>query len=211
MGSSRAGSVLWERAPPAKGWRQPPGRIPETFLFRCPVLRIRDAVQWWCLPGPLKPSLAAVSLALPGQTAPSRHHHCPAHWAAEPPRVRTPPGPFYEVGLVAANLPRSAGIGWARPGPCLARDGQSGPPPGRAYRDVLAACPGRAHPIPVRAFWREKPLEYCGATFAGWLKATLSRARPAPTNTTFIERFGVSDNPGPGKPPRSVSGETNAR
>ena len=93
MGSSRAGSVLWERAPPAKGWRQPPGRIPETFLFRCPVLRIRDAVQWWCLPGPLKPSLAAVSLALPGQTAPSRHHHCTAHFAAAPPRVITPPDP----------------------------------------------------------------------------------------------------------------------
>ena len=57
-------------------------------MSRCSELRIRDAVQWWCLPGPLKPSLAAVSLALPGQTAPSRHHHCPAHLAAEPPRVR---------------------------------------------------------------------------------------------------------------------------
>ncbi len=52
------------------------------------VLSIRDAVQWWCLPGPLKPSLDAVSLALPGQTAPSRHHHCPAHFVAAPPRVR---------------------------------------------------------------------------------------------------------------------------
>ena len=79
------------------------------------MLRIRDAVQWWCLPGPLKPRkrarppitdgrrsaareavlrntlaspLAAVSLALPGQTAPSRHHHCPAHLETEPPRVR---------------------------------------------------------------------------------------------------------------------------
>ena len=62
---------------------------------------------------------------------------------------------------VAVNFPRSAGIGWARPGPCLARDGQSGPPPGRAYRDVLVACPGRAYPIPVRALWREKSLESC--------------------------------------------------
>ena len=35
----------------------------------------------------------------------------------------TPPGPFYKT--LAANLPRSAGIGWARPGPCLARDGQT--------------------------------------------------------------------------------------
>ena len=63
------------------------GRIPETWFFRCPALRIGDAVQWWCLPGPLKPSLGAVSLAVPGQTAPSRHHHCPAHFAAAPPRV----------------------------------------------------------------------------------------------------------------------------
>ena len=27
-------------------------------------------------------------LAIPGQIGPSRHHHCPAHFAAEPPRVR---------------------------------------------------------------------------------------------------------------------------
>jgi len=64
-------------------------------------------------------------LAIPGQIGPSRHHHCPAHFAAEPPRDITPPRPFYAVGFVAANLPRSAGIGWARPGPCLARDGQT--------------------------------------------------------------------------------------
>ena len=65
-----------------------PAGFQRAWLVRCLVLRIGDAVQWWCLPGPLKPSLAAVSLALPGQTAPSRHHHCPAHWAAESPRVR---------------------------------------------------------------------------------------------------------------------------
>ena len=64
-------------------------------------------------------------LAIPGQIGPSRHHHCPAHFATELSRVRTPPGPFYEVGFVALSLPRSAGIGWARPGPCLARDGQT--------------------------------------------------------------------------------------
>ncbi len=78
-------------------------------FFLCPALRIGDAVQWWCLPGPLKPSLAAVSLALPGQTAPSRHHHCPAHLAAEPPRVSSTlseraPGPFYEARIVGACL-----------------------------------------------------------------------------------------------------------
>ena len=77
---------MWERAPPRKGAKLPAG-FQRLILFRRSELRIRDAVQWWCLPGPLKPSLAAVSLALPGQTAPSRHHHCPAHFTAEPPRV----------------------------------------------------------------------------------------------------------------------------
>ena len=79
---------MWERAPPAKGKRSLPAGPQRPLLFLRSVLRIRDAVQWWCLPGPLKPSMAAVSLAIPGQTAPSRHQHCPAHLAAEPPRVR---------------------------------------------------------------------------------------------------------------------------
>ena len=162
---------MCERALPAKGSAAPgkgcPAVSQRRWFFRCSVLRIRDAVQWWCLPGPLKPSMAAVSLAIPGQTAPSRHHHCPAHFAAAPPRVRTPPGPFYEVWFVAANLPRSAGIGWARPGPCLARDGQTpslqgctrgvswtGPPdPGAGFleRKVLGACRvAESHPFTAR-------------------------------------------------------------
>jgi len=89
-GTTTCGSGLWERAWPAKGRRRRPAGYQRLLSFRCPELRIGDAVQWWCLPGPLKPSMAAVSLALPGQTAPSRHHHCPAHWAAEPPRVSSP-------------------------------------------------------------------------------------------------------------------------
>ena len=119
------GAGLARERPATPAGKGCPAVSQRLLSFPCSVLRIRDAVQWWCLPGPLKPSMAAVSLALPGQTAPSRHHHCPAHFAAAPPRVRTPPGPFYEVGFVAANLPRSAGIGCARPGPCLARDGQT--------------------------------------------------------------------------------------
>ena len=118
----------------------------------------RSAAREAVLRNTLASPLAAVSLALPGQTAPSRHHHCPAHLAAAPPRVRTPPGPFYEVGFVALSLPRSAGIGWARPGPCLARDGQTpslqgctrgvswtGPPdPGAGFleRKVFGILPG---------------------------------------------------------------------
>ena len=87
-GSGPCGSLLASERP-----AKPAGRIPETWVLRCPVLRIGDAVQWWCLPGPLKPSMAAVSLAIPGQTAPSRPHHCPAHLAAAPPRVITPLDP----------------------------------------------------------------------------------------------------------------------
>jgi hypothetical protein len=105
---------------PRKVGASHPAGSQRPLLFLRSVLRIRDAVQWWCLPGPLKPRkrarppikdgrrsaareavlrntlaspLAAVSLAIPGQTAPSRHHHCPAHFAAEPLRVRTPPDP----------------------------------------------------------------------------------------------------------------------
>ena len=103
------------------------GRIPETWFFRCPALRIGDAVQWWCLPGPLKPSMAAVSLALPGQTAPSRHHHCPAHWAAEPPRVITPSDPQGRRSLESPKERRDRvgpsrtvfGQGWPNAEPCM--------------------------------------------------------------------------------------------
>ena len=83
--------ALWERAVgagPARERERSSRQDSRDLGFQVLLLRIRDAVQWWCLPGPLKPSMAAVSLALPGQTAPSRHHHCPAHWAAESPRVR---------------------------------------------------------------------------------------------------------------------------
>ena len=78
-------------------------------LFGCSVLRIRDAVQWWCLPGPLKPSMAAVSLALPGQTAPSRHHHCPAHFAAAPPRVSSTLSERRQDLSISKGVPGSGG------------------------------------------------------------------------------------------------------
>jgi len=60
----------------------------------------------------------------------------------------------------------------------------------RAYRDVLAACPGRAHPIPVRAFWREKPLGSCGATFAGWLTPPFRLQGKLPQNSGFVATVG---------------------
>jgi predicted RND superfamily exporter protein len=37
-----------------------PAGCQRLLLFRCSVLRIGDAVQWWCLPGSLKPSLGAL-------------------------------------------------------------------------------------------------------------------------------------------------------
>ena len=101
------------------------GRIPETFIVPvsgAPYPR-RGAMV---VPSGIAQAFPGRShLAIHGQIGPSRHHHCPAHFATELSRVRTPPGPFYEVGFVALSLPRSAGIGWARPGPCLARDGQT--------------------------------------------------------------------------------------
>ena len=145
-----------------------PAGCQRLLLFRCSVLRIRDAVQWWCLPGPLKPSLAAVSLALPGQTAPSRHHHCPAHFAAAPPRVSSTLSERRQDLSISKGAPGSGVPVQDRVWPGMAKR--------RAYRDVLVACPGRAHPIPVRAFWREKSLGSCRVA-----KATLSRAGPAPT------------------------------
>ena len=102
-----------------------PRRIPETLIlpvFGAPYRR-RGAMV---VPSGIAQAFPGRShLAIHGQIGPSRHHHCPAHFATELSRVRTPPGPFYEVGFVALSLPRSAGIGWARPGPCLARDGQT--------------------------------------------------------------------------------------
>ena len=59
----------------------------------------------------------------------------------------------------------------------------------RAYRDVLVACPGRAHPIPVRPLWREKFLESCRVAdshpFAGGARSH----RPAPTSVIPVRAF----------------------
>ena len=79
-------------------------------------------------------------LAIPGQIGPSRHHHCPAHLAAEPPRDITPPGPSHN-GSVSA-MTRSGGISprkrvcvlpFRDPGEQDVRQG--------AYRDVFTAFP----------------------------------------------------------------------
>ena len=140
-GRACASGPLWERALPAKG-SEAPGRIPETWFFGCSVLRIRDAVQWRCLPGPLKSSLIAVSLAVPGQTAPSRHHHCPAHWAASPPRDITPPGPLQKGS--ASAMTRGTGV---CPGASLC---SALPGPWRTGRST-GSVQGRIHSVPGRA------------------------------------------------------------
>ena len=108
---------------PRKGGFEPPGRIPEASFssVRCSVsetrcnggaFRDRSSHPWPLL---VWPSLA--KQLPPGTTI------APLTWQRNRHGSETPPGPFYET--LAANLPRSAGIGWARPGPCLARDGQT--------------------------------------------------------------------------------------
>ena len=132
----------YKRASPAKGKRSLPAGSQRRWLPRCSELRIRDAGQWWCLPGPLKPSMAAVSLAFPGQTAPSRHHHCPAHWAASPPRDITPPGPLQKGS--ASAMTRGTGV---CPGASLC---SALPGPWRTGRST-GSVQGRIHSVPGRA------------------------------------------------------------
>ena len=134
-------------------------------MFRCPALRIRDAGQWWCLPGPLKPSLAAVSLAIPGQTAPSRHHHCPAHFAAAPPPVPKPPEPFYEARFVGA---------------CLASE--------------RPALPAGRIPETLLVLQLVKSLGSC-RELRSLSRAGPAPTRLNPTSPSFVERFGAGDNP----------------
>ena len=85
-----------------------PRRIPETLIlpvFGAPYRR-RGAMV---VPSGIAQAIHGRShLAIPGQIGPSRHHHCPAYFAAEPPRGRSTlsekaPGPF--------NFPRSPGVG----------------------------------------------------------------------------------------------------
>jgi len=137
--------------------------------------------------------LAAVSLALPGQTAP---HHCPAHWAAEPPRDITPPGPF-EKGSAPA-MPRSGGIfASARCRAGLPRTvfGQGRPNPslhGCTRGVSWAALPGTSPLLESPNFQKAPPLHRVSdtehrtpeesASLASCRELrSLSRAGPAPT------------------------------
>jgi hypothetical protein len=97
----------------------------------------------------------------------------------------TSPGPFYET--LAANFPRSAGIGWARPGPCLARDGQTPSLHGRT-RGVSWTGP----PDPGAGFLERKVSGILRGNLCRVAKATLSRAGPAPTSSL---PQGISQSP----------------
>ena len=152
---------------PRKGGLQPPGRIPEAFIVPvsgAPYPR-RGAMV---VPSGIAQAVPGRShLAIPGQIGSSRHQHCPAHWVASPPRVTTPPAPQVGKLGISQGAPGSGGPVQDRVWPGMAKR--------RAYMDVLVACPGRAHPIPVRALWRERSLASCREL------RSLSRAGPAPT------------------------------
>ena len=91
-----------------------PGRLPPGGLF---YARKKVVLMVFGAPYPRRGAMVVPSaiaqafpgrshLAIHGQIGPSRHHHCPAYLAAEPPRDITPPGPFYEAGFVGAGLAR---------------------------------------------------------------------------------------------------------
>jgi hypothetical protein len=69
-------------------------------------------------------------LAIPGQIGPSRHHHCPAHLAAEPPRVRRTVRTILRSGVCGVESPKEHrdrvgpfrtvfGQGWPNVEPCM--------------------------------------------------------------------------------------------
>ena len=62
--------------------------------------------------------------------------------------------------------------------------------------DVLVACPGRAHPIPVRAFWREKSLASRRVAkshpFAGEARSHSPLPQPAPTRSALLKAFSTA-------------------
>ena len=84
----RLAPTTYKRAPPAKGWLLATRQDARGLFF--PVsgapYRRRGAMV---VPSGIAQAVPGRShLAIPGQIGPSRHHHCPAHFAAEPPRVR---------------------------------------------------------------------------------------------------------------------------
>ena len=90
-------------------------------------------------------------LAIPGQIGPSRHHHCPAHLAAEPPRVRTPPGPFYEARFVGAGPARERERSSRQDAREIANGGTNSvsgiPPAGFAGLSLARQAPTKPHSI----------------------------------------------------------------
>ena len=84
-----------------------PGRLPPGGLF---YARKKVVLLVFGAPYPRRGAMVVPSgiaqafpgrshLAIHGQIGPSRHHHCPAHWAAEPPRVRKTSRTFLRSGV----------------------------------------------------------------------------------------------------------------
>ena len=115
-GTEPCGSAPCGSGPrPRKGGLQPPGRIPEAFIVPvsgAPYPR-RGAMV---VPSGIAQAVPGRShLAILGQIGPSRHHHCPAHSAAEPPRDITPSGPFFLRSWTCRSGPRPRKGGFSLP------------------------------------------------------------------------------------------------
>jgi hypothetical protein len=137
-----------------------PGRLPPGGLFyACKKV----VLQLFGAPYPRRGAMVVPSgiaqafpgrshLAIPGQIGPSRHHHCPAYLAAEPPRVRR----------TVRTILRSSVCG-------------SGPRPRKG-----AKLPAKVAPQDAREISNGSNISVSGILPAG--TAGLSLARQAPTD-----------------------------
>ena len=91
-----------------------PGRLPPGGLF---YARKKVVLLVFGAPYPRRGAMVVPSgiaqafpgrshLAIHGQIGPSRHHHCPAYWAAEPPRVRATAWTFLRSGVCGGESPK---------------------------------------------------------------------------------------------------------
>ena len=172
----------------------PAGRIPETLInqvFGAPYPR-RGAMV---VPSGIAQAIPGRShLAIPGQIGPSRHHHCPAHFAAEPPRAVTPPDPPGRGSLESSKERRDRvcpsrtvfGQGW--PKRSAARPSLQGRTRGVSWTGT---------PDPGAGLLERKVSGTLRGNLCRVAKATLSRAGPAPIGESCVLDSAPSDSTGP--------------
>ena len=159
----------WERAWPAKGWLLATRQDPRDLVV--PVSGAPDPERGaMVVPSGIAQAIPGRShLAIHGQIGPSRHHHCPAHFAAAPPRVRATARTFQFSKERRDRVCPSRtvfGQGWPK------RSAAAVELTGMHLQRVLDGhTRSRCGLSGEKDLWNP----------AGWLKATLSRAGPAPT------------------------------